>query len=246
MRPGFLKSSYLGAAALIAAAAGMAGQASDAEAAFMLELSDGITTETVTDGGMGDIAAAAGRIRYAGGIGNFVINLTTGQSKPVLGSADMPELSLASVDVSSGTGGTFTIKLTDTDFDTPDGLTQWVTTVEGATTGTLAFDVYVGADNAEFSLGHLVGSVGPENGFIDEVDEFLTLNPSGAFSVTLVATLTHGFGWQATGFKAHVTDPPSPMPVSEPRALALFGIGLLGMGAVLLRRRRLDQAPLPK
>lgn len=59
-----------------------------------LQLSDGTTTITVTDQGIGDIDGNTGVIVFHGSIGAFNINVTTGITKPVLGSPTQPVLDL--------------------------------------------------------------------------------------------------------------------------------------------------------
>lgn len=215
------------AAAFAAGAGALFTAASDARAALVLELSDSSTTVAVS--------STTGKISYSGSIGIFGINLSTGYSKPVLGSTTEPELQLSSLDVSSSfRGGTLTIKLTDDGFTT-SGMTNWITSISGATSGSVDFSAYVTEDNGTptgvADLGSLTGL------FSKSAFKNIDFGPDTAsLSVTLVATITHGRGFEATGLVANVKDPvpgQPPMRVSEPAALALFGAGLLSLGLLM-------------
>ena len=60
--------------------------AQQAEAATIIELSDGVTTQTVVDQGPGDLSLTPGVVVFSGVVGVFNVNVTTGLSKPLLGS----------------------------------------------------------------------------------------------------------------------------------------------------------------
>jgi hypothetical protein len=230
-----LCSISLVAAAFAAGAGALFTAASDAQAALKLELSDSSTTVTVTDNNPGDHSSTSGKISYSGSIGIFGINLSTGYSKPVLGSATEPELQLNSLDVSSSfKGGTLTIKLSDTGFTTT-GATHWISSISGATSGSVGFSAYITeSDGSSTNVANLDGL----NGLFSESD-FKTIDfgsDTASLSVTLVATITHGRGFGATALVANVKDPvpgQPPMRVSEPATLALFGAGLLGLGLLM-------------
>lgn len=232
LRVKFLKAVNLGAAALIAAGAAAFGQASDANAGFALRLDDGVNPAiTVSDNGVGDIVPLSGAITFAGSLGGWLINVTTGLSGPVL-SAPFPHLDLNSVNVTSPSGGNLTIMLTDTDFTFSDPVAAFVTSLGGTTNGNLSFQVYVNNDNTEFSTaGTKVADFGPfgSGAFSASAGGFAPI--SGPYSVTLVATFAHSRAGQVTSFDGEFQIP-------EPEALAMFGIGLLGMGGLIARRRR--------
>lgn len=228
-----LRSISLVAAAFAAGAGALFTTASDARAALMLELSDSSTTVTVEDNQPGDHSSTTGKISFSGSIGIFGINLSTGYSKPVLGSDTEPQLRLSSLDVSSShTGGTLTIKLTDTEFDV-SGWTNWTSSISGATSGSVDFSAYVtdktGKSTEVASLDNLTGL------FNEFTSDAFNIGVAPV-SVTLLATIWHDAGWQATGLVANVKDPVSghpPMHVPEPGVLALFGAGLLSLGLLL-------------
>src|SRR6056297_2344194 len=85
-----------------------------ASADVILSLDDGLGNSVVVeDGGANDDSDLDGVVVFNGALGDFIINVSTGISTPVLGSEDQPILDLNSVDVSSG-AGSLTIGLTAT------------------------------------------------------------------------------------------------------------------------------------
>ena len=92
-----------------------------------------------------------GIINYTGLIDNWAVTMTIGMSKPAIGDGE-PEMQFNSVDLSSSkNGGTIYLSLTDTDFTSPEDVTNWTTAIFGSTTGTFSLDVYVNGDNQVFS-----------------------------------------------------------------------------------------------
>ena len=79
----------LKACAIAAALAAVTAPA--ANAALILEISDGVTTKRVTDGGVGDGSAAPGVVSFNDSIGGFFVNMTTGSSKPSHRQRDEPK-----------------------------------------------------------------------------------------------------------------------------------------------------------
>lgn len=82
-----------------------------ANAAFVLTIDDlgtGGVDQTITDPDLD------GLITFNGSVGVFIVNVTTGISKPLAPSPQLMDLN--SISVSSGAAGDLEIKLTDTDF----------------------------------------------------------------------------------------------------------------------------------
>src|SRR5260370_16969610 len=82
-----------------------------------LEISDGVTTTiVVTDQGPMDSNPTVGAITYIGPVGpNWSLNITTGLTKPQIGSATPPELDI-NTSTTSTAAGNLLIELTDSDF----------------------------------------------------------------------------------------------------------------------------------
>jgi hypothetical protein len=201
--------------------------ATGAQASFVLTLDDPTTGGTdvmITDGGAGDANPVTGAITYIGSVGVFDVNVTTGTSKPVQGPGVMD---LNSIDVSSSTGGTLNIGLTDTDFT--GTATSYSANYGGTTTSTVSFDFLYDASNTEFG-GSSFASAGPLTGSSFSGSGSYAIPAANPYSLTILASITHASGNQSTSFDAELR------PVPLPAALWLFGSGLLGLASCVRRR----------
>lgn len=226
-----MKPRLLAVAALAACAFAPAAQALP-----QLELSDGITTVTITDGGAGDISGEAGVIVFHGAVGAFTINVTTGITKPVLGSASQPVLDLNSIDVTGTTGATLTIKFSETDFISTGSSVNFLAAVGGVTAGTVSFDYFASETNTIFATDLSVSSSGPMTGpflYSDLGSEAL----SGLYSLTTVATIVHTGGSQNSSFNSVFETVTQTIDIPEaPFAPSLLIGALLLAGRTLARR----------
>ena len=137
-----MKRYLLGLA--VALAILLTGMMNSAYAILTISITQGATTFIVADGSALDMSGAAGVVTFIGNVGSFSVNVSTGISKPVVGSPTFPQLDLNSVDVSSGAGGTLVLKVTDTDFvSTP--FPGFYTELGGVSDGTI--EVISGLDN---------------------------------------------------------------------------------------------------
>lgn len=212
-----------------------------ADAAFVLELDDGSGPVFVTDGGVGDTSGTTGIITFNGTVGSFNISVTTGVSKPEIGTPNQAKLDLNSLQISGGGPGTLSIRLTDTDF-TQTGVDVATSLAAGVTGGSVAVSTYIDRSNAEFGTGEVLtdfGVFGPGSFSAgDTVSLAPPVNPSGAapFSMTLAVTVIHTADWQITTFDAGIMTDLVVDDIPAPASILALLPGLLGLG--YLRRRR--------
>jgi hypothetical protein len=196
--------------------------------ALTVRLSDGTTTVTVADGGVGDSCAATGCVGFAGGVGSFIVNITTGISKPLLPGA---RLELSSVDVfSAGGGDSLTIDLTDAGFlpGTAGTLTSTLAGVLGAPAGSTV--------NAQQCVG--VGEFDCSNVTITHAQfgpGAYSQSVSASFASAIPFSITETVVLAFTGFGSNSLSQASTA-VPQPLALLLLGLGLAGLGAIPMWR----------
>jgi len=197
--------------------------------ALLLTLDDGTNQLTLSDGAdpnTGD--GGTGFVVINSALGGWVVNVTTGLSKPILGGPFEAELDLNSVDVSSANAGTLTIMLTDTFYYTPNGPAgdSYATSLIGGTTnGSVTATSYLNNNNEAYGTQTELAQFGAfsSSAFSDGVTELVTT--SEPFSLTWIAKIVHTSGGQVTSFDANVSIIPTP----EPASMMLFGTGLIGL-----------------
>lgn len=219
-----MKSTFY---ASVAAAALLVGFAAPSRAMLILKVSDGITTDTLTDVGN------TGAVTFAGALGAFSFNVVTGTSTPMIGTATSPVLDLNSVDITSrsGSGGTLTFKLTDTDYVGGTGITHFLDAVGGTLSGlgsSYSVTTFMDCGNTAFGqTTQLTSQAFTGSAFSGGQDAFVSSCP-GNYSLTQLASLTLPGGAIYSG--------DSNLSVPEPSTIALFGAGLLGLGFALRRK----------
>ena len=213
-----------------------------AHANTMLSIDDGTAFVTILDNGAGDLDSQVGFINYSampGTFTNFVVVVSLGTTKPLIGSAEAPYLDLASVNV-TGFGASadlLTIKFTDTDFTTPvPSISGFSSEIGGTTDGTVTYATYFDNSNAAFGTATLLSNLGSFSGGAFSGSAFVSLSslvpaPTGPYSLTLVTTVANTAGaMKVTSYDANVSSVP------EPSTILLLGSGMLGFA--FLRRRK--------
>ena len=222
------------AVSVLVVAASVLVAAQSAFADLKLRLTAGLDQVTITDEGIGDACALVGCVTFNGPLADFFLNVSSGisSSSPTLSS-----LSLTSVHLSALPGTVF-IELTDTDFPAT-GAGEFHAEVSGTAGGSVTLSAHKNASNLEFDASSAIAlSFGPLAGALSTSDS-TSHDALASYSMTLKATVTHSAGTETTVVQFTATNSTGPTPTPEPSALVLLGMGLVTVGAIVRRRKRI-------
>ena len=201
------------------------GIASNVHALPMLQLSSETDTINIEDQFTLDENSGQGMVTWTGSVGNFGINITSGITKPAIGSATDPQMEIISFDATylgSG-GGTLNVKFSEIDFTSP--ATEWRSSIGGTTDGTVSIETFLDNTNTLFAEGTLLASLGPYSAasFSETFDNNLTTSPSSPYSLTTHVTITHAIANETTNFGTKLTTIPDPAAVFLLGSACLIG-----------------------
>ena len=203
----------------IAAAAAISGSA---YAIPTLVITDGITTQTITDETPGDGAfLTPGAVLFSGSIGSWVITVNNGTTKPLIGSASLPDMDLSFLAVSSG-AGTLSITFSDDGFTASSGFVSNI----GGTVGSGG-----SVTSALYLNGNAISNAGPfaPGAFSNTAYGNVTLGANDVLALGVVLTANAGGVVSSGDYNVTVPD-------GGTTAL-LVGLGLVGMSVAARRKK---------
>jgi hypothetical protein len=204
----------------------LVGMQSRVHAAAELSLSDGIFSVLAIDNVQNDTNPLLGVIGFNGGIGpNWLVDVTTGLTKPAQGSAANPSMDLNSVNLSTGAAN-LQIKFSDVDFTGVGGATFQV---GGTTEGTVTAEAFYSGTNAFFAETVPIGTLLTFNSTPFSGQTAGSISPN-FYSLTIDVNIAHAAAVGGiSSFNANLAMIP------EPTTSLVLGFGLVGLFG--LRRR---------
>ncbi len=218
--------------------------ASIGQATPMLRVTDGVSTTTITDNLAGDLNGAAGAVTFSGTVNGWSILVSSGATKPILGSATLPHLDLSwQVTRTSLAGGsTLTICFSENGFNLSPIAGNFVTDsggTLGSTTGpanSANVRTFYDLGNTELAqttalTTHLFTGPGGFSGS----DAGGPVGPDPSLSLTIKVTLSQAVGSVTSGdIDLHIVGVP------EGGSMVTFlGTALLALGVFAARRKGL-------
>ena len=230
-----MSKRFSGVLVAVLALACVVGTSSKADAAFIAAICDDLTCSggndfLVTDNSAADTIGANGAINFSTSAFGYALVVNTSQSKPIIGSASVPQLDLTfTATTTAAGGGQIFLYAGDTDFVGAHSFNLSIGGTNSGGSGTVTGRAWGGTTNNPLTFSPLLATTGPQSGLV-----FSTL-VSGSY-VPTVSPYSLGIGVEITRQTAGTTTGDLNLSVPEPASMTLFGLGLLG--TALSRRRR--------
>jgi hypothetical protein len=211
---------------------GIAGIARGIPAGPILSISDGVDpTISIFDNFTGDLNPATGELTLSTNVGVWSLSISTGVSKPNLGSSTNPVMDLV-IQASSTGAGSLTYTFSDIGFSHGPGTLNSAVSgqvISGAPT-TIGYNVYGDPSNLVGTLTTLLTTTGT-------IPLPVVTNTSGALAFASTFSLSEVVKLTASGASAVSVDA-SLNVVPEPSSAALTFLGLAVFVVGLAHRRR--------
>lgn len=218
---------------IVAAVFGLVGAVAPAEAGA-IKISDGTETLTITDqdflalapGSRIDQSAEPGVVVFIGSLGAWTFQLTSGITKPIIGSETEPIMEFHDVSLSSGKGGgTLTIWFSEVGFGPTGPVAESV--IGGVADGKVKYETFKGT--SLFDESTPLSSLSTSAGAFGSLAYASVGDSTGPYSLTQKATITHGGGTKVTSFDAKLSVASVP---DGGMTLSLLGLGLFGIAGL--------------
>ena len=225
-------------------AACVLGSAARANASLFLAVCNDITCVggddlIVQDNSASDVIGGVGAASFSTSAFGFALLVNTSQSKPMLGTATVPQLDLTfTATTLDSTAHSAFFYVSDTDFVGPQSLQLSLGGTNSGGSGTVTGRSWGGTSNTalQFSGANLLNTVGPLSDPAYAGSASGTLTPTVTpYSLTIGVALNRTTPCTTTG-DLNLASSPVSSPVPEPSSLLLGTLGIVGVG--FTRRRR--------